>query len=532
MDNTVDDTNMNDAITKITSLFQKYNDNPYITTKLSNHINNQIESMLESLNIAHQERKVKKTCLNEIKQSFINLFMNENLYYYIPSSECFVIYNSNNYSICNEDDIQYQILTSISKQKHLSPFKHQLKNNIIKQIKLRTLYTSTPDTITIQSVLDILYPLCFPTKNDAKYFLTILGDNILKKNDNINHFIKPSCKQFFHILNQYIYTYLGSSTPTVSFKSKYQDHIYQNCRIVQTSNTIKNIDNYQYQYQSLFKTNALNLICVACHYSNRYKSSDNFIRNICNDQSISNQAFYIYNNTPESICDLFINKTIEYTNNTIHDNTTCISWKNMLFLWKIFIKQQSIPNILFSTHLKSLLIKKHECNYNAETDMFVNMTSQHIPIVKLFTTFWNEQILFDDNEYNEYDLEIDEFTTLFRKWINNTCKSPICEKLILDLIKHFYNDVCIEDNKYIVNVKCKLWDKIDDIHTFLTNIKIQYVNSNRTIPISISELYDYYCKLSQNNQYIVSKRYFDKYINDTLHEYIDTYTISTNWWIN
>ena len=52
-------------------------------------------------------------------------------------------------------------------------------------------------------------------------------------------------------------------------------------------------------------------------------------------------------------------------------------------------------------------------------------------------------------------------------------------------------------------LKCKSWDKIDDIDTALSNIKIQYKTESRTIPISISELYDYYCKLSHNNQYIV-----------------------------
>ena len=309
------------AINKIKYLFDKFENNNYIKSKLVNHINTHIEGMLDNLNATQQEREMKKSCLNEVKQAFINLFMSENMYYYIPSSESFVLYDLNNYHICNEDEIQYNILTSISKQKALIPFKQQLKNSIIKQIKSRVLYSSTPDTSTIQNVLDLIYPLCFPTKYDAKYFLTILGDNILKKNDSLIHFIKPSCKQFFNILNQSLFTYLASNTASSSFKSKYQDHTYSSCRIIRTSNTIKTIDNYQ----SIFKTNALNLICVACHYSDRYKSSDNFIRSICNDQSVVNHVLYISNNTPDTICDLFMSKYIELVNNSELDNTACIS---------------------------------------------------------------------------------------------------------------------------------------------------------------------------------------------------------------
>ena len=61
--------------------------------------------------------------------------------------------------------------------------------------------------------------------------------------------------------------------------------------------------------------------------------------------------------------------------------------KNMMFLWKLFIKQQSIPNILFASHLKSFLIQKSGDNYDEEKDVFINMTSQYLPIVSLLPNF-------------------------------------------------------------------------------------------------------------------------------------------------
>ena len=48
----------------------------------------------------------------------------------------------------------------------------------MKQIKDKKLFQSIPETETIQNVLNFLYPFIFDDKETAKYFLTILGDNI------------------------------------------------------------------------------------------------------------------------------------------------------------------------------------------------------------------------------------------------------------------------------------------------------------------------------------------------------------------
>ena len=64
-------------------------------------------------------------------------------------------------------------------------WKHKTKLNIIKQIRERSLFTCIPETDTIQDILYNLYPAIFTSKNCAKYFLTIIGDNILKKNQHL-----------------------------------------------------------------------------------------------------------------------------------------------------------------------------------------------------------------------------------------------------------------------------------------------------------------------------------------------------------
>ena len=199
----------------------------------------------------------------------------------------------------------------------------------------------------------------------------------------------------------------------------------------------------------------------------------------------------------------------------------------MQYLWKLFLKDYEIPNVIFLTKLKTMFIDRYSDNYNKDKDTFYELTSKYLPLVSAFNNFWNTNIEIDENEH---EFEIDELTTLFRH-CHGTNKGNINEKLVLDLIKHYYPDIIIENDKYISNIKCKLWDKSDDIEFILNTFKQEQISNENNNVVSINKLYDYYCKLLQNNQYIVSKRYFDKYINNTLYDHLNGTTIQPSWWL-
>ena len=56
---------------------------------------------------------------------------------------------------------------------------------MIKKIKCQNLFSIIPNSDTIQNCLNLLIPNIFSNKQEAKYFLTIIGDCILKKNENL-----------------------------------------------------------------------------------------------------------------------------------------------------------------------------------------------------------------------------------------------------------------------------------------------------------------------------------------------------------
>ena len=121
----------------------------------------------------------------------------------------------------------------------------------------------------------------------------------------------------------------------------------------------------------------------------------------------------------------------------------------------------------------------------------------------------------------EYELEIDEITKLFKGWAtgNKTGLSKaglnINEDVVLKVICHFYPDIVIEEDKYILHIKCSLWDKRNEIINSLEMFKYECNGKQQTIPSSLYEAYEFYSvktnkSNNKKNQCIASKRYFEK----------------------
>ncbi len=85
----------------------------------------------------------------------------------------------------------------------------------------------------------------------------------------------------------------------------------------------------------------------------------------------------------------------------------------MQYLWKQFIEAEKLPNVFFTTILKTRLIEK--LKYDGHSDVFTDCTSKLLPTVSKFIQFWTENIIIntlnddtgsDNDNYNE-ELEID-----------------------------------------------------------------------------------------------------------------------------
>ena len=512
----IDDLKIN-CFNAITELFEKYKDHEYMLQRINTHVVNYLPNSLSNECKQHEDRLIRNNFLTNEQQVFIQVFLSKNQYFYLSSNNFFYEYNGANFLIVKEDDIIHKLLSSISKDRVLMQWKHKTKLNIIKQIRERSLFTCIPETDTIQDILYHLYPAIFTSKNNAKYFLTIIGDNILKKNQNLIFLVSPQMKKILTELDNIAFGSIGTSNTTHNFMTKYhENHSYENCRLIKINESFPNN-----VWREILKKIGLDLLCVAVHYSKRYENSDKFIENKT-EEEIKNYAYYLKNSNPSEIVTEFSNKYIITTSNDIQ-----LEWKNLHFLWKQFLSNSNLPNIIYSNSLKNIL--KGLYNYNEITDSFIGITSKYLPIQSDFIKFWENSIqVIESNQVFCHELEIDEICSLFKSWTKTQSESissngNISEENVVKILKHFFPNIEIVEDKYILNVSCILWDKNSDIEKSFDYIKTQIKNNSEIQAlISFDDAYNHYYKYCNINSYkhVISKRYFEKYLYFKLSDYI------------
>jgi hypothetical protein len=545
------------CIEQIISLFEKYEDNDYITQRIHTHIVSYLPNTLENEMKNHEKRVSRNNYLTNEQQTFIQVFLSKHQYYYLHNNNLFYEYNGKNYFIVKEDDIIHKLLSSISKDRVLLDWKYKTKINIIKQIKERNLFNSIPESETIQNILNALYPSIFLSKNTAKYFLNVIGDNIFKKNTQLIFLVSASMKKLLVELDNIAFGAIGYTNTTHNFMTKYhENHNYENCRLIKINDSFSNDI-----WREILKKIGLDLLCVAAHYSKRYNNSDNFIENN-SDEDLKSYTYYLKNNTPKNIVKEFCNNYIivkQNSNNFIYDgndtntqtnaNTQAkykIEWKNINFIWKQFLSNNNYPNMMYSNSLKQLL--KESFLYQEENDSFLNITCMHLPMQQEFIKFWEDTICIKTNNNNnnnddtnvfEEELEIDEICSLYNFWYKqkndeqvSSLYCSINEEKVLNIIQHFFPNIDIIDNKYIINLSCSLWDKIADINNSLNYIKEEIKKDYTLQLLSFDEAYNLYYKycVTHSYKFIISKRFFEKYLYFKLNNYIlhDKF-ININW---
>jgi hypothetical protein len=456
----------NHAIDTVSELFVKYQDDPYMSAKLHNHVCIQLSSIMDNIKKNRDERQQRIADLTVEQDEFMERFLHTHRYFYVSTTETFVSYDGTRYELTTEDNILHHILTTITSEKQLMDWKQRTKVYIMKRIKDSPLLKSVPESETIQNVLSHFYPSLFETKQEAKYFLTIIGDSLFRKNSDLIYFIQPRAKAFLReIANISILLFGVNSTHT--FKYKFYDHNYSQCRLVKINDAVNN----EKIWGQLLQNISIDMLCVAAHYSIRYGSADEYLSRFSNQPFLETYAFFLRNTTPEQLVDRFIaeylqvslngtfithspsatsqlptppnasnllislssfhstngniysqspdttnhTNTIARCNPPIRDTTTRqISWKNMQYLWRNFLENQQLPTVIFQQNLKAILTQKLSENYKEDTDNFIGVSSRFMPCIRTFIFFWETTVTYDEScEY-----EIDELCMLYKRWLS------------------------------------------------------------------------------------------------------------------
>ncbi len=492
------------------------------------HLSN-ISTTFESMDNSHQERIKQNAILSHEKRKFIRTFLETHNYYYCQSSGRYFQYPTDDtivgrLEIVDEDDVLYNVLSSISANRELMPYKQRLRIQTMSAIKTRSVIQCVPETRSIQTVIQCFYPAVFSSRALAKYFLTMLGDNIRGNTTNpvekVYHMLSPKSKTFIGEMNHACNQFFGVNL-FQSFRYRYHpEFAFSQLRLLDIQD---NIENDQTWFPAVNR-NILDILLVACHYSQIYESSDHFLTQYSNDDEIVDRVFYLKNKSQTQLLDTFLSeyfspavqnvsmklrvgtseRVIAESHTTANPTSSSISWKNMNYLWKHFLEAKHLPNVIFQQTFKALFIERIPSKYNSETDSFYNLYSKYLPNVQRFLDFWEREIVEDESDHAV--LELGEIAILFKKWLVEKCQEnaiSFTETQLIGLLSHYYGDsVQVIDGRYVYGISCKMWNKREDIEHAVNAM-------NETV----DDPYTFYCNYIVKHkkgkyQLIVSKKYF------------------------
>ena len=319
------------SIDIVNNLFDKYSDEK-LQNKIYSYLSNNLVNILCKLQNDEIEKKNILTKINDFIEDF---FLEDNSYFYIQHNDTYIYYNDVKYQIIDEDEIILKLYDLIKQEKEIKYHKQKISRDILKMMKEHKLEKSIPESTTISYLNTFFIPNLLSLKTDMKYLYCIIGDSILDKKTNNIFYFNIESKDFFEILIDLFQYYFGMNL-SLNIKYKYHvEHDYNLCRILNFNIAVKNRD----FWETFLKDNIFNIYVVACYYSIRYGNSESYLKTLLpiNKKNI----LFLKNNNESKIINMFINKML------IKEDNKKIKFNNMYFLWKIFIKQQNIPNIMY-----------------------------------------------------------------------------------------------------------------------------------------------------------------------------------------
>jgi len=476
----------------IDQLREKYADNEYMRSTLEKYVQG-IPDVMKTMEDEYTQKCDRLVVMNNDKSLFIEEFMSEHQYLYIPQTESFVEYDGLNYVIVAEDDITHAILGKINRERRLTQWKYRLRLTTLKLIKTNTIWSTIPDSVTIQSLLSVLLPSVFKTKLLAKYFFTIIGDQLLGKKDGCVYFIDPSYRDILQAIAFQMYL-LTSKSAGDCFKYKYHDHKYETCRI------LHGVCNSDAKTVRFVKANILNVIAVCVHYSVRYANAEGLLSR-SHDTDFTSSVTYLTDHTPDTLVASFM------SGYTIPSEDTAFPFKDLYFLWRHFLHKHSLPCVISQNNLKNVLVELKV--YDRDGDKCLNISSRYPTYWVSFHKFWDTNVVQHEDINNSYKIE--EMVTLYNDWCTGTARSMhIQDSQLLEILELEYPQVHVDDGKHIMRVNCILWDK-----TTVIDKAVKAFNAEGKTSSNVLNMYRFYCdyvNAHHDGRYIASKTYFEEYI--------------------
>jgi len=506
------------CLKSLENVLNYYKNDEEVLIWINNFLKNDLQLKIKDKN--NEREKIQKLLIE--KHNYINDFLNDdNIKYFslknVREDVLYIKYDGISFKYCPKDDIIHNVIQDLTQEKSplLSNMKYDIADDILILISNRNLFEAMPESSTIQNVISFFCPMFFYTKEELKYFLAVIGDSILKKQQNNIYYIPECSREFLSLINVFYKDYTGVDANLTNFKYKYRGQEYNNSRLIKIKKSISSIV-YINEY---LKKNIFNIIVISCHYSLRYQNAESYL--IKQNDEIKNSVLYLSKNTKDTIITNFLKEQTESstTGNTISPN-------DLYFLWKLFCDKKNMPPPLYQAEFNERLKDLEK----TEEGHFNKISSSYLEPAKYFKKFWNFSI--EITECGEDYFELSEICELYNIWLKHKMSKDmiIKETKLKELIEYFFPDV-IFDNNMILDRRCIFWNKKEDIKESITNKFMKQID----IDLSFLKAYLSYCSYCDNKKKvnIVSKKYFEKYIGSIIpQQYIKNKVILKEFWLS
>jgi hypothetical protein len=479
---------------------------------LSQYISVKLPKKLEKVKHKKQAMLERQQMVDRLCTDFVYEFLHQTYagrFFYISATKLYLEYWDDAYIPCKVDDIHVCISEYIRHHPDidtLTTHRTAIDAAVFANIHSTPISTTIPTPNTINHTFQQLVPEIFPSKSDAKLFLTAVGDQLLGKETSasaleIGYYYPESAHSFMEQMSIAAFRWFGGNAIR-NKKTGVLSSFF--CKRQHTQIILLNM-NATHHAHCKSTHFLITMLSLACHYSERYDNAIGFLTKHCpDDHTITHAQTFLENSNSNSNSNSNISTFCDEWPTTDAADTRVVPKEHVYFAWRQFLRTKRIPIYLFNS---------------AEVEFpTIVCSSSKTLFSELFVKFWDNTVFVVSTSEVHQRLEISELAQLFRQWLSTysyTCAKPWDNDQLADAIQYFYPNTPLESSD--ICAYSLQWNKKQVVTEFI-NGQLCVTDQSRLTSLLA---YQQYCVHVRKNtsEPVVSKPYFDQIWGSVLPEY-------------
>jgi hypothetical protein len=324
---------------------------------LSQYISVKLPKKLEKVKHKKQAMLERQQMVDRLCTDFVYEFLHQTYagrFFYISATKLYLEYWDDAYIPCKVDDIHVCISEYIRHHPDidtLTTHRTAIDAAVFANIHSTPISTTIPTPNTINHTFQQLVPEIFPSKSDAKLFLTAVGDQLLGKETSasaleIGYYYPESAHSFMEQMSIAAFRWFGGNAIR-NKKTGVLSSFF--CKRQHTQIILLNM-NATHHAHCKSTHFLITMLSLACHYSERYDNAIGFLTKHCpDDHTITHAQTFLENSNSNSNSNSNISTFCDEWPTTDAADTRVVPKEHVYFAWRQFLRTKRIPIYLFNS---------------------------------------------------------------------------------------------------------------------------------------------------------------------------------------